>query len=695
MAADVIVADEFFEAVARLSPAEMASAIEFIGRFRKDPAHPSLSLHRLTGVRSKGMWSARVGRGPRAILHKDGDTWALLYAAQHDDAYDWAKRRDIGRHPVTGSLQIVEAVETVKKVERVVRVTPKAPPPMFAGHADDYLTSLGVPIDWLPTLRLIRDEDHLLTVCEKLPQDVSERLLNLGAGEFVTPPRPLAPERPVTEASGIESRFYVVEDEEGLAAALRAPMDRWIAFLHPSQREFVTANFRGPSKVSGSAGTGKTVVAMHRARHLAKQGEDVLLTSFVTTLCDNIRHNLGKFCRAEELERITVSTVHKQALTIVQAAQPGITPAEFSLVSQYLKDFRERHDPGFDDDFVRVEWEEVVRAQGIDSWAAYRKARRTGRGQGLGVAERKRLWRVFGAVLERLQEVGRLDWPGVSKRAAQLIENGDVPSPYTAVIVDEVQDLTPPDLRFLKGLCAARPENLMVCGDAGQRIYSGGFSLKALGIDVRGRARILRINYRTTEQIRKAADQVLGPNADDMDGGVESRATTRSLLRGPVPRLSGYASRNEEDSAAVVLIKAWLDSGLQPEAIGVFARTRYRIGHLAAALREADIPCELLGDRGESATNAVSLGTMHRAKGLEFKTVLALGCGDSLLPNRHVLRRAKNPADLERATNMEKRLLYVAMTRARDELKITWTGKPSSFLAELANGSPDQAEGTR
>lgn len=695
MAADVLIADEFFEAVARLSPAEMASAIEFIGRFRKNPGHPSLRLHRLTGVKSKGMWSARVGKGPRAILHKDGDTWALVYAAQHDDAYDWAKRRDIGRHPVTGSLQIVESVETVKKVERVVRVTPEAPPPMFAGHSDDYLTSLGVPIDWMPTLRLIREEDHLLTVCEKLPQDVSERLLNLGAGEFVTPPRPLPPERPVTEASGIESRFYVVEDKEGLAAALRAPMDRWIAFLHPSQREFVKANFRGPSKVSGSAGTGKTVVAMHRARHLAKQGEEVLLTSFVTTLCDNIRHNLGKFCRAEELERITVSTVHKQALTIVQAAQPGITPAEFSLVSQYLKDFRELHDPGFDNNFVRVEWEEVVRAQGIDSWAAYRKARRTGRGQGLGVAERKRLWLVFGATLERLQEVGRLDWPGMSKRAAQLIENGDVPSPYTAVIVDEVQDLTPPDLRFLKGLCATRPENLMVCGDAGQRIYSGGFSLKALGIDVRGRARILRINYRTTEQIRQAADQVLGPNADDMDGGVESRGKTRSLLRGPVPQLHGYASRNEEDGAAIALIKAWLDSGLQPEAIGVFARTHNRIGHLAAALREADVPCELLGDRGDSAMNAVSLGTMHRAKGLEFKTVLALGCGDSLLPNRHVLRRAKNPADLERATNMEKRLLYVAMTRARDELKITWTGKPSSFLAELANVSTDQAEGTR
>lgn len=694
MAAEVIVAGEFFDAATRLTASEKASAIEFIGQFRENPAHPSLKLHRLTGVKSKGMWSARIGRGPRAILHKDGDTWALLYAAQHDDAYDWAKRRDVGRHPVTGSLQIVESVETVREVERVVSVVPKAPPPLFAGHGNDYLTSLGVPVDWLPTVRQIREEDDLLSVCEKLPQDVSERLLSLGAGEFVTPPPPLPTERPVTEAPGIQARFYVVEDEEGLTAALRAPMDRWIAFLHPSQREFVSASFRGPSKVSGSAGTGKTVVAMHRARHLARRGEEVLLTSFVKTLCDNIRHNLGKFCREEELARITVSTVHRQALSIARQAEPGLIPADFSMVGRHLKEACELHAPGFDADFVRVEWEEVVRAQGIDSWPEYRRAKRTGRGQGLGVAERKRLWRVFGVVLDQLRDAGRLDWPGMSKRAAALIESGEVSSPYTAVIVDEVQDLKPPDLRFLRALSADRPGNLMVCGDAGQRIYSGGFSLRALGIDVRGRARILRINYRTTEQIRKAADRVLGPSADDMDGGVESRAETRSLLRGPVPELHGYGSRQEEDAAGVALIKAWLDSGLQPEAIGAFARTRNRIGHLADALSEAEVPWELLRDRGEAAKNAVSLGTMHRAKGLEFKTVLALGCGDSILPNRYVLRRAKDPADQERAINMEKRLLYVAMTRARDELRVTWTGKPSRLLAELADGPAGQAEAT-
>ena len=693
MAANVLLADQFFTAITCLAQADQVAALDFIKLFRSNPAHPSLRLHRLKAVKSKGMWSARLGIGPRAILYKDGGTWAILYAGRHDDAYDWAKRRDVGRHPVTGSLQIIESVETVKEVERIVTVAASDIPPLLVSHGDEYLTSLGVPMDWLPTVRQVRDEDDLLAVCEKLPQDVSERLLGLAAGEFVTPPAPLSPERPVTEAAGIESRFYVVEDDEGLMAALRAPLDRWIAFLHPSQRDFVTAEFRGPSKVSGSAGTGKTVVAMHRARHLARRGEKVLFTSFVTTLCDNVRHNLGKFCSDEELARITVSTVHAQALAIVRTVEPGIHPADFSQVSQYLKASRNRHAPDFDEDFVKAEWQQVVRAQGIDTWASYRRARRTGRGRGLGVADRKRLWRVFGSVLDRLRDAGSRDWPGMSKRAGELIENGEVPSPYTAVIIDEVQDLQPPDLRFLKTMCAHRPDNLMVCGDAGQRIYAGGFSLSALGIDVRGRARVLRINYRTTEQIRKAADRVLGAEADDLDGGAETRDGTRSLLRGPDPRLAGYDSREGEDAAGAATIKAWLASGLRPEAVGVFARTRSRLDHFARALKESAIPHQRLRDRGIVAENVVSLGTMHRAKGLEFKVVLVLGCGDSALPNRYVVNRAKDPLDKEQAMGREKRLLYVAMTRARDELRVTWKGVPSRFLFGLVEKAP--AHGVR
>jgi len=678
-----MVASQFFDALGRLTASEQARAIGFVTTFQNNPAHPSLSLERIR-ARSSGVWSARITRDLRAILHKDGDTWAILYAGHHDDAYQWAERREVGRHRTTGALQIVESVETIREVERVieVHVQPEAPP-VFEAHDDAYLLSLGVPETWLPTVRRVQDDDQLLVVCEKLPADVAERLLALGAGEFVTPPAPVQQDRPALDAPDTRRRFYLVEDAEGLLTALEAPMERWIAFLHPSQRAMVERVYRGPSKVSGSAGTGKTVVAMHRARHLARQGDEVLLTSFVTTLCDNIARNLGRLCTPAELERISVSTVHKQALAVARQVHPRLRPANDGQVRELLATWRIRQAPAYDRSFVEAEWEHVVRQQGIGSWDAYRRARRTGRGRGLPVKERKVLWRVFGAVLEALEGRGLRDWTGLCQLAHELLEAGRARSPFSAVIVDEVQDLKPPELRFLKALCAASPGNLMVCGDAGQRIYAGGFSLSALGIEVRGRSTVLRINYRTTEQIRRLADQMLGDGADDMDGGQESRRGTRSLLRGPAPRLAGYRSPSEEHAAGVARVLKWRDSGLAPEAIGVFARTSRVAGEVAEALSRAGLSWQRLSDKDEAAGGSVQVGTMHRAKGLEFKAVWVVDCGEGSLPNRAVLRAAADPQDQEDAVAREQRLLYVAMTRARDELVVTWTGQPSRFLASL------------
>jgi len=688
----VLTAPQLFTALSRLTPQEQAKVNEFLCTFLANPAHPGVKLERVNRARSKNVWSARITRDLRAILFKDGDHWGILYAAHHDAAYDWAERREIGRHSVTGALQIVEAVESVREVERIVEVPvqPQAPP-LFHDHDDAYLLSLGLPESWLPALRRVSDEDQLLEVCTKLHDDVAERLLAVAAGELVTPPLPVAHDRPLTEAADTRRRFFLVEDAGGLAAALAAPLERWITFLHPSQRALVERDFRGPAKVSGSAGTGKTVVAMHRARHLARQGEQVLFTSFVTTLCDNLQSNLAKLCTADELSRITVSTVHSLALEIVRQAEPHTRPATDDDVRELLDSLRLRHAAAYDRGFVKSEWDNVVRLQGLASWSEYRQARRTGRGRGLAVKERKVLWRVFGGTLDALAERGLVDWPGLCRRAGEQLAAGRATSPYTAVIVDEVQDLKPPALCFLKTLCAKRPGNLMVCGDAGQRIYPGGFSLSALGIEVRGRSAVLRINYRTTEQIRRVADRMLGVICEDMDGGTESRAGTRSLLKGPEPRLEGYASREAEIAAGVAEIRRWLGEGLAPEAIGVFARTGKRTNALGAALQAAEIPWRRLANKDAAsaaagAAGAVQLGTMHRAKGLEFKAVLVLGCSDTEVPNPSALRGVEDPLDREAALERERRLLYVAMTRARDELTLSWSGSPSRFLAGLLDG---------
>lgn len=675
----VVIAANFFSSLGSLQPKEQARAIDFVNRFQQNPAHPSLSLERLN-TKDGSLWSGRISQDLRAILHKEGEMWSLLHAGHHDPAYRWAERRTVTKHSVTGVLQVLETIESTTEVQSALPAVGAVQDPTFGDHDDAYLLSLGVPEDWLPTLRRVSNDDQLLIVLAKLPTDVAERLMALAAGDFVTPPAPVGPDKPMTEHEDFRRRFFVADDSDELMRALEAPMEKWIAFLHPSQRKLVEADANGPVKVTGGAGTGKTVVAMHRARHLAKQHKNVLLTSYVRTLCANMERALGLFCSASEIERITVSSVHSQALAFARAIDPEAQPASEDETHALLDHAARKEAPGWGRSFVRTEWDNVVAIQGIRTWEEYRTAKRTGRGSGLSVKDRKDLWGAFEAVRRDQKRRHEYDWAAVCLMGRDALEQGKTESPFDAVVIDEAQDLKGPELRFLAAL--SQRENLMLVGDTGQRIYPGGFALLSLGIDVRGRSHTLRVNYRTTEQIRRAADKMLGTISDDMDGGTEDRSKVRSLLKGPEPTLRGFATECEELKAVSEQIQKWQQDGLAPRAIGVFARSRKQLEALDTVLSEAGIPVHALDSDGD-VSEGVRLGTMHRAKGLEFKAVVVLGCEDKLIPSAFVLNQLDDPQDQEDAVAREHRLLYVAMTRARDELLVTWTGKPSRFLQPL------------
>jgi superfamily I DNA/RNA helicase len=688
MSHTLLIADSVFDAAEDLNGVDKGRVFEALTKLRKNPAHPSLSLERVTNAKSDGIWSARVSRDLRLILLREGDTTWAVHVGHHDPAYDWATRHRVERHQITGGLQIVEAVESVEGVRKALGQPPApavaALPPRFADHADAYLLSLGVPPDWLTVLREVRTDDQLLTVCDKLPADVADRLFDLAAGQLVTPP---VPEKPGTTESGpeVRRRFYVADDEDELRAALEAPHARWIAFLHPSQRALAENSYRGPVKVTGGAGTGKTVVAMHRARNLARAGQRVLLTSYVTTLCSNIEKNIRLLCQEAEARKITVSTVDREALAIVRTVRPGVAPATDDEVRATLGRILERSCPaGFEPAFVRAEWTNVVQNQGLGAWDDYRVARRVGRGRGLTIKERRALWNVFEAVLADLARRDLVDFPGLCREATQLLESGKAKSPFDAVLVDEVQDLRPPALRFVRALCVADLGKLMLLGDASQRIYPGGFSLNALGIEVRGRSHVLKINYRTTDQIRRAADGALGETHDDLDGAQERRTATRSLLRGPKPKRVGHSDGAAEDAAALRTIQAWIVDGIPAEGIAVFSRApTKRLEALEQALHGAGLATHRLADDGKEQPVGVGLGTLHRAKGLEFRAVLILDASDGVLPSPSAFRGADDPQDKEDALTRERHLLHVGMSRARDELAISWSGKPSSLVAEL------------
>ena len=631
------------------------------------------------------MWSGRISQELRAIIFKTGADWVLLHAGHHDDAYDWAERRRIDRHSVTGAVQIVD-VQEVEVVESQVR---EADPSdiyslIFGEYDDDLLLSLGVPESWLPAVRNLRFEEQLLEVLEKLPEEVAERLLTLSFGTIPTPPAPVAHDAPVQEAEGASRRFFVVDDDEALEAALNAPFDRWVAFLHPSQKALVAKEFSGPVKVSGGAGTGKTVVGLHRARWLAQNGQRVLLATHVTTLADNLRRLVDMLCPDPGTRsRIKVDTIASDALSIVRAVDAKVSPMNADTVEAKLRETLLTMPVGFSADFVVDEWNGVIEAQGIATWPEYRRARRTGRGEPLRREDRKALWDVFSAFRERAREDSRYSWGDVALEAARLVLEGEVDPEVDAVVVDELQDLSASQLRLLRALTLTNPGNLMLVGDAGQRIYPGGFSLSRLGIEVRGRSNILRLNYRTTEQIRQVADRLIGSFVDDLDGGVEDRRGIRSVRRGPNPEFQAFDAAEAEVAGLLETLDRWTGSGIDEDEIAVFVRTNDLATQLIAELEAAGRAATKVTRDFDPAVPGVRVGTMHRAKGLEFRAVAVVHATDGLLPLRAAVHGASDEHQRDEAIRLDRRLLYVAMTRARDELLVSWHGTPSRFLNDL------------
>ncbi len=676
-----IIDGSYIEATLKLDANSAQKGWEFVQKFRANPKQPGISLERVNQTTQKDVWSARVSRDLRAILYQDGENWRFIYLGHHDDAYEWAAKRQIGRHIRTGELQIV-GLPTISAAP--VEAVQKKRPGLFAKHKEDYLLDLGVPPDWLSLVKAVESEDIFLNqVYPKLPDDVAERLFLLASGEMVEPPASVSERGDAKDAALAWQNFFLIESDDDLRRLLSAPLATWIAFLHPSQKRLASGAFNGPVKVTGAAGTGKTVVAMHRARHLARQGKRVLLTSFVKTLCNNLKRNLTLFCTKEELALIKVVNIHHLAKTMLDQLGAIYTPIGDNEVGKYLDRFLDGRGCPLDGSSLRAEWKYVIQAQGVTTWEEYRSASRAGRGRALSIKDRKQVWEVIGPALEAMQRKGESDYASLCRRLCERLQAGRVESPFDAVIVDETQDLGPQELRLIAALAGEGPDRLTLVGDAGQRIYPGNYSLRALGIDVRGRSHILRLNYRTTEQIRQFADNLLGCESDDLDGGAESRRGVRSLFRGPQPALKGFRDKTGQTEFVVSQINRLLADGRAVDEIAVFAHQAFLLNPIEKALNAAGISTFRLSKDEDSEAPAVNLGTMHRAKGLEFKVVFVIDADDRQLPLARALAEASDEQLRQDVIARERQLLYVSATRARDELFICWTGEPSRFLRDL------------
>jgi len=627
----------------------------------------------LKSVRIDGDWRGIVFVPPRS------DVYILLYVDHHDVAYRWAEHRKLTINPVTGAMQVVLLEEVTAPGEPAATATRPLTSdtierqPLFARLSDTDLLSLGTPTDLLARVRQITSEAELDALQPVLPIEAYEGLFLVAAGDTVSQvlsARETQVNRPIdtedyagsVQTAESQSRFVVVDDDEALTAIMNAPLAQWRVFLHPMQKKLAIGDRSGPVRILGGAGTGKTVLAMHRAKWLAEhatpEGKKVLVTTFTRNLAIDLEANLSTLCTQDVMNRIEVRNLDSWVLRFLRSKryEQSIVYGRQGEAAECWNRALAVKDAslGLDDEFYAAELEQVVLAQGVATLDAYRAARRVGRGVVLSRAKRDAVWPVFEEYRAQLASRRLKEVDDAYRDAAQLIAQ-DKYYPYSAIVVDETQDFGPQALRLLRALIEPGKNDLFFVGDGHQRIYPRHkAAMGRSGIDIRGRARKLYINYRTTDEIRRQAVALLeGVEVDDLDDGTDNNARYKSLSHGPAPIMESYLSQEDMVTRVQAILADW---GVVPDAVDlgatcIMAESRSARDHLMAAMRSARYAVESIeaDTRVKTEAHCLLLATMHRAKGLEFQNVIVtsttVGKGDR--------------------GEVAPQLIYVALTRAK------------------------------
>lgn len=703
------IADTFTKALSKLSRQEQSAAKITVFDLQRDPSAPGLRFHRIDKSKDPNFWSIRVDRDVRIVVHKTANSFLICYVDHHDDAYKWAERRRIETHPKTGAAQIVEVRERIEDAMTPSYEQPDVghpmaadvstpfvprdpesivpPTPIFASLTEEQLLGVGVPEDWVKDIHAA-GEDEFLALVEHLPEEATEALLEFATTGVLATPGPSIDVADPFDHPDAQRRFRIMEGAYELALALDYPWDQWAVFLHPSQRDVVERDFGGPTRVSGSAGTGKTVVALHRTAHILDRNPDakVLLTTFSSPLANVLEQRL-KVLTGDDPSTSTRSTVlpfqglAKELFALITGYDPR--PAALPQIQATIEAAaQEENFSEFPVRFLMSEWSNVVDAWQIVDVDAYADVPRLGRKNRLGRKQRQRLWPVFERTRELLDAKSLHTWPQICLTVTEHFRRRE-DKPFSHVVVDEAQDLGVPELRMFAAISPQKPDALFFAGDLGQRIFQEPFSWLALGVDVRGRSRTLKVNYRTSHQIRQAVDRLLPKSLHDVDGEELDRAGTVSLFNGPNPAIRLAEDQASEAERVVEWLQGLVDDGLPREEIGIFVRSDRELSRARDVATAVGSGILELSERVEDRCGRVSIGTMHFAKGLEFKAVVVMACDDEVLPLQSRIEAVADEAGLDEVYETERHLLYVACTRAREHLLITGVSPGSEYIQDL------------
>ncbi len=708
----VAISNDLFDILWKLPHKIRPKVKSFITRFQQHPNSPGMNRERIRGTRN--LYSVRIDQSYRGVLAQDAGTIVLLHVDNHDDAYDWAKRHRFEVNAGSGILQVFEPQPVTGPDPG-----PEIPEPVgvLATFRDRQLLRLGLPEPLIPLARTVTGEADFDDIKQQFPAEAQDAMWMLLSGysyedalDELMPARQeddIDPNDITTalERPGSRAHFWVVEDEEELKRMLNAPQEKWRVFLHPSQRQLVDRIWNGPVRVLGGAGTGKTVVAMHRARwlatHQAQGSKDrVLFLTFTANLAADLKRNLQELITDNEcLQRLEVVHLDSWVYRFMRQHDFPQTivynSADERLEEPWTQALQIRDEAlGLAPRFYRDEWCKVVLAQGLFTREEYLRARRTGRGTRLSRIQRARIWPVFEAYRAQLRLAGLIEQDEAYHTVRNMIETGAVPLPYVAVVVDEAQDFGYEAFRLIHTLAHGhgssypdKANRLFLVGDAHQRIYDRQVVLSRCGIQIRGRSFRLRINYRTSEPILQTALSVLeGMPVDDLDGGTDTLAGYRSLFGGPAPEQRQFASF----ANALQDLTAWVEQvrqewNYQYDDFCFVARTRRLRDEWAGSLNHRGMPVHCIEGRATDVgiRDAVHLATAHRVKGLEFSAVVILDADPEHYPLAKALTQAADDTDRELCRRRECSLLHVAMSRAKRHLLLCTLTAFSPFLKSM------------
>jgi len=699
MQINLIQTNPFWAAVGKLPNAQKSKVIKFLQQYPVNPQNSGFNFEKIYASSGDQMRSLRLDQKYRIIAHQEkaNNTITCLHVDVHDAAYDWAQRHRFEKNKHTGVYQTILISESSDIKPNKVQLKQK----LFHKYRNRQLLRLGVPEEQLDLVRSFHTINDLDQSDHILPDDVWVVLSDLASGtpyetlerEIITRAKEYDDENTLDHPEN--KRQFVSITDKDLQKMIDAPLSEWRIYLHPSQERIVKMNANGPIRVLGGAGTGKTVVAMHRAQYLASEifteKEDrILFLVFNSNLAADISANLQRMCTPDVFDRIDVDNVDSW---VVNKAEKFGLPNRMTYFKSKQELDKEawkmatdkQDDLPFSEHFIRDEFDAVVAAEGLQSRDQYLRISRRGRGTRLTRTDRKRLWEVFEAYRDELKHHNIGEPSDVKYQLAKKLRTS--PSDYRSVVVDEVQDISKAALRMIRAIVPEGPNDLLLAGDAHQRIYGRKVVLSHCNINIRGRSRRLRINYRTPECVRNWAVRFLeGIPYDDLDGHVDTMKGYTSLIQGnQPPMVRHHGTKQEELESIISHIEDLVHDPAHLQNICLVAPSLNAVSRYEGALMAMGTKThQLKKNNDNSSIPGVRLATMHRVKGLEYDHVIVAGANKNQLPLPSALRKARNDETAKQEIYRKARsLLYVACTRARKTLFISSFGKQSDLIKDI------------